>query len=384
MFNSTQEYTGGKFTGSTKSGPGVNTPQRQNQVERRSARQQDFNNQDIKTAGDFNFNQHNPSNSQGTHVSGQEVRHLRRNHGTQGGSGNVRDTYAELTKQKEAGATFGKRAESQYQNMGDRIEKLDYKKQYTDHFKKIGTSAEDTANLIADYEKNTKGLDPEKAFAALQGGRQFDPQGGDKARYDQASASKAKQRAGNFALASNNVDNTQTQKIKQNNDINTNVTGNNNKTFVNQDNSVRQYGGDNRSFVYNSAGGNSSDSPVSAATMSGFYDVDDSPSAQAGFVDMYKDLNRNNGTRFAGEAMKTMEMFSQDARGYTPEAMENALGKSTQYSFDRADRQTGHVFGDIWNPNYITEDWKMPSAPGKIESNADEIAKKAKDDIDDV
>ena len=64
--------------------------------------------------------------------------------------------------------------------------------------------------------------------------------------------------------------------------------------------------------------------------------------------------------------------------------MENAINRGTQYSFDRADRQTGHVFGDIWNDNYITEEWKMPSAPSPIESNAEEIAKKAKDDIEDI
>ena len=47
--------------------------------------------------------------------------------------------------------------------------------------------------------------------------------------------------------------------------------------------------------------------------------------------------------------------------------------------------QTGHVFGDIWNDNYITEGWKMPSAPkAPIESNAEEIADKAKEDIEDV
>ena len=62
--------------------------------------------------------------------------------------------------------------------MSARQEKIDYKKQYTDHFNKK-TSAEDTANLIADYEKNTQGMDPAKAFEALEGGRQFDPKGGD-------------------------------------------------------------------------------------------------------------------------------------------------------------------------------------------------------------
>ena len=78
-------------------------------------------------------------------------------------------------------------------------------------------------------------------------------------------------------------------------------------------------------------------------------------------------------------------MFGKiDTREYTPQSMQNLLGKSTQYSFDRADRQTGHVFGDIWNPNYITEQWQMPSAPKEIESNAGEIADKAKDDIEDI
>ena len=117
----------------------------------------------------------------------------------------------------------------------------------------------------------------------------------------------------------------------------------------------------------------------------GFYDVDDSPAAQAKFHDLHTTLNRDNQKRYAGEAMKTYAKYGNiDARSYTDESMENALGKSTQYSFDRADRQTGQVFGDIWNKDYITENWKMPSAPAAIESNAEEIADKAKEDIDDV
>lgn len=178
---------------------------------------------------------------------------------------------------------------------------------------------------------------------------------------------------------------TQTQNVTQDNDINTSVNGNNNTVITEQDNSIRQYGGDNRSFTYNGGGNPYSSSPVSAATMSGFYDVDDSPAAQAKFVDMFSTLNRDNQKRYAGDAMKTYNMFGKiDTRSYTPESMSNTIGRSTQYSFDRADRQTGHVFGDIWNPNYITEQWKMPSAPAPIESNAEEIAKKAKDDIEDI
>ena len=119
--------------------------------------------------------------------------------------------------------------------------------------------------------------------------------------------------------------------------------------------------------------------------MAGFYGPDDSPGANASFNDRYTTMNRDNQKRYAGDAMKTYAKFGNiDARKYTDESMENAINRSTQYSFDRADRQTGHVFGDIWNSNYITEDWKMPSAPAAIESNAEEIADKAKKDIEDI
>jgi len=199
------------------------------------------------------------------------------------------------------------------------------------------------------------------------------------------------QTAENDAVPSNtqindtNIKNVQRQNVNQDNDIKTNVKGNNNTVISEQDNSIRNYGGDNRSFVYNSQGGGSSDTPVSAATMSGFYGVDDSPAAQAKFNSMYTTMNRDNQKRYAGDAMKTYAKFGNiDARSYTDQSMENALNRGTQYSFDRADRQTGHVFGDIWNPNYITEEWKMPSAPAPIESNAAEIADKAKEDIEDI
>ena len=119
--------------------------------------------------------------------------------------------------------------------------------------------------------------------------------------------------------------------------------------------------------------------------MAGFYGPNDSPAANASFNDRYTTMNRDNQKRYAGDAMKTYAKFGNiDARKYTDQSMENAINRSTQYSFDRADRQTGHVFGDIWNSNYITEDWKMPSAPKAIESNAKDIAEDAKKDIEDI
>ena len=278
--------------------------------------------------------------------------------------------------------------------------------------------------LLANYQKATKGLDQNLAFKALEGGREFGDS--DRARYDalvkqQASQKKpaakpqveAKQRGQNYLkhpkppaakpapkkpapkppappkqTVTNKPDNRQTQNVKQDNDINTNINGDNNKVFNEQDNSIRQYGGDNRSFVYNSGGGKGSskyeETPVSAATMGGFYDVDDSPAAQAKFNDLHSTINRDKQKRYAGDAMKVTEKYMFDARDYTPQSMENYLNKSIQYSYDRADRQTGATFGDIWNPNYINENWQMPDPPKEIKSNASQIAKDAKEDIEDI
>lgn len=372
------------------------------QQKRRAKRAEDFKNQKIESAKDFDFNQHNRKNTPDgqTHVSGQEVKFLRQNNKNEKGNSNFRDNLATLDAQQASGAVFGKRAQSQYDRMSARADKLDARKEAKQRAKEAAGSTGKPTNPIDETvtghsdsvvgndnivgDGNVRGNDNIVGDNNVEAGRDANT-GTNSGSHTVGDNNSGTVGNGN-AVVDNNVDNSQHQEVNQDNDINTNITGDGNKTFVEQDNSVRNYGGDNRSFVYNSSGGEGSlyDNPASAATMAGFYDVDDSPSAQAAFVDLYSDLNRNNGTRFAGEAMKTVDMFSMDARGYTPEAMGNAIGKSTQYSFDRADRQTGHVFGDIWNPDYITEDWKMPTPPKAIDSNAEEIADKAKDDIDDV
>ena len=81
---------------------------------------------------------------------------------------------------------------------------------------------------------------------------------------------EAKERAGNYQANSTDIKNTQTQTVTQDNDQTSNVTGDNNYVYQNQDNSVRNYGGDNRSFVYNS-NGEGPDTPATMATLAGFY-----------------------------------------------------------------------------------------------------------------
>ena len=192
----------------------------------------------------------------------------------------------------------------------------------------------------------------------------------------------------------NTPDNSQEQNVSQDNDITTTINGDGNSVWNNQDNSIRQYGGDNRSFVYNGSGSSSSDgssssnwlydTPVSAATMAGFYDVDDSPAAQQQRYDQWTTANRDNQQRYAGSGAAIASMFSNyDARDYSPESIQQAIYDSLQNSYDRADVQTGLTLGDIWRSDYAP-DWKMPKAPKPIESNVEDIAEDARDDIEDM
>ena len=333
-----------------------------NRKQKRQNRAEDFKNQKMKQASDFDFNQHGEN-----HVSQQEVNFLRK------GKGSLKDKLSALDAQKESGATFGKRAQGAYDRMTARSGRIDARQAAKAKAKAAKGSTGQQENPIDKTVTGENDAVPENKSAVMpDSDGAVNYRGGTPGFYDHQNNNT-------------NIENTQEQEVNQDNDINTDVSGDNNTVITEQDNSIRQYGGDNRSFVYNHQGGAGSGSPVSAATMGGFYDVDDSPAANARFNDMYTTMNRDNQKRHAGEAMKTFAKYgNMDARDYTPEAMENALGRSTQYSFDRADRQTGHVFGDIWNENYITENWKMPTPPKAIESKAGEIADDAKDDIDDV
>ena len=96
-----------------------------------------------------------------------------------------------------------------------------------------------------------------------------------------------------------NMRNLQDQDVEQDNDITSTVTGDNNYVYNNQDNSIRQYGGDNRQFTYVGGKDTRLDTPASMATLSGIWDVDDSPAKQAKFVDLYSSLNADNQKKYA-------------------------------------------------------------------------------------
>ena len=380
--------------------------------EKRQQRAQDFANQNIKKAKNFDFDQHNRKDVDGTHVSGQEARHLSKNFGQ-------KEAYRAMQAQKDAGVVFGKRAQSKFDRMGERIKARQKAKaaqgstgQETNPIddaqsgagdnvtnngnmangndNQVGngnTRVEGNDNIVGDNNTRVEGNDNQVGNnnTRIESGR--DSNIGANSGSHTVGDNNSGIVGNNNAMAENNANNSIEVNLDQDNDITSNVTGNDNTVIQNMDNSNRVYGGDNRSFIYNSTGGGEGglyDSPVSAATMGGFYDVNDSPAAQAGFVDMHSTLNADNQKRYAGDAMATFAKYGNlDARSYTDESMETALGRSIQDSYDRADAQTGHVLGDVWNNDYITEDWVTPKPPSEIKSNAGELAEEAKDDIED-
>lgn len=190
------------------------------------------------------------------------------------------------------------------------------------------------------------------------------------------------------------TDNSQVGENSSDNKWNNEIDGNNNVIYNPVDNSVRNYGGDNRSFTYNragdggggeyGAGGNwFNDDPVSMATMAGYYDVDDSPAKQAKFTDLYATLNRDNQKRYAGKGLANAKMFTAfDARNYTKDEMQGDIQESIQNSYDRATDETEYTFGDIWREDYAPDKWVMPEDPEKIENDED-LGEDQMDRIDD-
>ena len=144
----------------------------------------------------------------------------------------------------------------------------------------------------------------------------------------------------------------------QANDIANNVSGDDNYIYNRQDNSIRNYGGDTRVFNYQSSGQSPEfDSPVSAATMGGYYDVDDSPGAQAGRLDrnitMANDYAKDNmdtdwiaqGAKKKAEQGSYIDPAALDARIRAREAA--SFAKSKQNESDMWGNTDSYSWGGV-------------------------------------
>jgi len=160
----------------------------------------------------------------------------------------------------------------------------------------------------------------------------------------------------------------QSQKIQQDNDINTTIDGNNNYVNNQQDNSIRQYGGDNRQFTYVGGKNSQTDTPASMATMAGFYDVDDSPAAQAKFTDLYSSLNKDSQKKYSSTSNIALGAIHRANQYSTIDT--NALDKRVhdrqKYSRAKADMMGMNLFGDIYN--YTPTDFKSPIRQSEVET----------------
>ena len=195
------------------------------------------------------------------------------------------------------------------------------------------------------------------------------------------------------------INNQQTQNINQNNDINTTITGNNNNVTNNQDNSIRNYGGDNRSLIINESntgiqGGsgrnsrgsyyNTADKAITMGTLGGFFDVDDSPAGQAKFMDMNQTFNRDAQKRYQGFGGNTANRYRNYRSGaFNIENLQQRVDSTGQRFRDMATLQGVKTYGDrAAVTNYPAFEFGDPIKP--VKSDASNIAKSWKDDIDDV
>jgi hypothetical protein len=240
--------------------------------------------------------------------------------------------------------------------------------------------------LEEDFKNKTKGLDQDLAFKALDGGRMWGAS--DQARYDKMVAAKGKAQAHQNGSGKNNQindnitpgtgpnkpspynndqknesTNTQEQNVQQDNDINQTI-GDNNLVTNNVDNSIRQFGGDNRSMQINTNGKGSLteqlDGSATAATLGGFYDVDDSPAAQAKFLDMHNTLNRDaqkgfkSASDYSNAAIKRAEKFTKmDSNAFDKRVMARTRSNEASARMAYTD-----LFGDGNAP-----DWQRPASP---------------------
>ena len=166
-------------------------------------------------------------------------------------------------------------------------------------------------------------------------------------------------------------DNDMIQQVSQDNDITTSIDGSNNYVNNQQDNSIRQYGGDNRQFTYvgGQNGGNPAlDTPASAATMAGYWDVNDSPAKQASFVDMYSTINRDAQKQYSNVGHITQGAINRANMNSTinTNALDKRIYDREQYSRAKSDMMGMNLFGDMYKGTAPT--WQRPEPQKEVET----------------
>ena len=166
-------------------------------------------------------------------------------------------------------------------------------------------------------------------------------------------------------------DNNQNFNVTQDNDLNAQITGDNNVSQITQDNSVRNYGGNQNNFTYVSgqnANGTPSyltDSPVSAATMAGYYSPNDSPASNAAFVDRYQTMNSDAQKKYNpfGTAEGYMTRATNMPGTVDPTALRQEINMAPELAYARSDMANLNTYGD----QYRAPSVRWNSALGRFE-----------------
>ena len=146
------------------------------------------------------------------------------------------------------------------------------------------------------------------------------------------------------------------------------------------------YGGDQSQTVINYAGDYdpTTATTVTDMTIAGHGKADDSPAAQAKFVDMYQDLNAQAQKKYANVGTSTANQYIQNAAATNPidyVALNKNISQSIQNHYDRATEQGTLYMGDPYN--YRPVDYEMPEPLDSVENNVEQITENAQENLDD-
>jgi len=121
--------------------------------------------------------------------------------------------------------------------------------------------------------------------------------------------------------------------------------------------------------------------PVSDATMSGFYGTKDTGKTAAEFVGKYAGINETWQTRGDKNWKKNgnFDYTTDKYRAINPMAMQERIDRQPIIQRDRSTLAYNRLYGDL--DKYLAPEWIMPDAPAMIKDDIDKIAEGYRDDI---
>ncbi len=301
--------------------------------ERRQDRQDSYNAQNVTQASDFDFADRTKKK-----VGAGEVRHLRK-------QGYDRESIQQAAA--DSGLRIGGKAQQRFDRWDERRAAKEKAQQVVEN--PVKQPIEETSNANVDQEPNTTPVP--KPPITIPGDIIVKPISPPMPIADPFPSPNTSPSPNPSTSIENEVEQSQDQEVNQDNDINSSVNGDNNNVNINQDNSVRQYGGVNKSFIYNSTNGNNyMDTPVSAATMGGYFHDEDSPAKSASFVDRYQTMNRDYQKQFSNNnfAQQAITGAAQTA-AIDVGALDQRVNDRAKLSRARSTSMAGDIFGDMFN-----------------------------------